>query len=333
MRRKHMMIGLLAGTAMRLTAAEQRAGRFLRSPDGHDGGAAPAPAAPAPADPYEAPEAPGTVDDAYDKEFGGVVLPGEGDDDGDAGGGEDPAPEKPGVSEPEQKDDKDPAAELEAERQRANRLEEELREAKKGKEPAKDDAKPAAPEESDPAPKPDDYEFGEADSKYIAEFARWNARQEFKAEREREQIATELNTIEDGWNTAVASEDITAEYPDFADVVTKGAAEEKWDCTPLMALGIKSSPVGPHIAYELAKNPAEATRIANLPSVEQAWELGQLAGKHAARVAGKKAEAEAPAPTKVASSAPPPPAHRSRGSGGQSNDMSSTYDRMIKEFN
>lgn len=344
-KRSIITAGLLAGTAMRMTPAEQRAGRFLRSPDGHDAGTAPAPApaeaaSEAPAAPAQPkPNGTGVVnntDDAYDKEFGDVTLLDDSSDDGDPQQEEKPAGEEPGVSEEEQKGDElDLAAELEAERQKSNRLESELLEAKKGKEPPKDDTKPAASEESDPAPKPDDYEFGEADSQFQADWARWNARQEFRAERAREQLTTELNAIENGWKTNVAAEDVTAEYPDFEQVVTEGAKNESWECTPLMALAIKSSPVGPHVAYELAKNPAEASRIAKLIPVEQAFELGKLEGKHAARVAGKKAAAEekAPNPAKVVSSAPPPPQNRSRGSGGQYvSELSAVQDRMLKEF-
>lgn len=338
MKRKMMLTGLLAGTAMRMTPAEQRVGRFLRSPDGHEGGGDPTPApaaapasseAPAPS-PSPAPTPAAPTSDAmasFEAEFGDVVLPGSDNDEGEPNKGD------PGVSKEAPKDDKpDPAAELEAERHRANRLEEELREARKGKEPPKDDAAPATSEDSDPAPKPDDYEFGEADSKYIAEFARWNARQEFRSERQREQLHAELNAVEDGWKTNVAAEDIAADYPDFDKVVTQGAANETWDCTPLMALAIKSSPVGPDVAYHLASNPAEAKRIASMIPVEQAWELGRLEGeKHAMRKA-KRAGTPAPA-AKVSSSAPPPPDKRSRGAGGQySTEMGSLQDRMLKEF-
>lgn len=330
--------GLLADAAVRLTASERRIGRLLRAPEGHE--AAPAAPAEPPAEPAK-PEPSGSgavnnTDSAYDEEFGGVVLPGDGDDDGDdqGDGSSAPAEEDPGVSDPEPKDDEpDLAAQLEEARLRANRLESELLEAKKGKGPAKDDSQPATSEESDPAPKPDDYEFGEADSQFQADWSRWNARQEFRAERAREQLNTELTTIEDGWKTNVAAEDVAAEYPDFQQVVTEGAQKEAWECTPLMALAIKSSPVGPHVAYELAKNPAEAARIAKLIPVEQAFELGKLEGKHASRVAGKKAAAEQAPAAKVASSAPPPPQARSRGAGGQYvTELNAVQDRMLKEF-
>lgn len=331
MSRKTLFIaGLLAGT--RMTAAERSAGRFLRAPDGHEAvpAAAPTPA-PAEAAPAAAPtpaRAPSSdAMAALELEMGDVVLPGSDKDDGNAA----PKADEPGVSGSENNDD--PAAALEAERQRANAAEEELRQLKaadKGKETPKGDS-PAHSQPEDPAPDPKDYEFGEADSTYIADTARWSARQEFAQMRAKEQLTAELNTIEDGWKTATASEDIKTEYPDFDEVVTKGAAEEKWDCTPLMALGIKSSPVGPDVAYELAKNPAEASRIAKLLPVEQAWELGRIEGKHAARRAAKTAEPAKPA--KVASSAPPPPASTSRGAGGQYvSEQTAIHERMLNEF-
>lgn len=337
MRRKTVIglqTGLLAGTALRLLPSERRAGRLLRAPEGHEGGAAPTPAAsPAPSASEPSQASSNNAMDAFEAEFGAVDFSAKGEDDGNAAEA-DPAPAaEPGVSEPEAKvDNDDPAAALEAERHRANRLEEELREARKGKEPPKDDAKPEASQASDPAPKSEDYEFGDADSKYIADTARWNARQEFAEMRAKEALTAELNTIEDGYKTAVSSEEFKAEYPDFDEVVTKGAAEEKWVCSPLMALAIKASPVGGHVAYELAKNPAEAERIAKLIPVEQAFELGQKVGAHANRLASKTA-APAPAPAKVASSAPQPPANRSRGSGGQyASEQNAVHDRMLKEF-
>lgn len=331
MSRKMMIAGLLAGTAMRMSPAEQRAGRFLRSPDGHEGGAAPAaPTAPEAAAseasaPAAAPAAapPADAMAALELEMGNVVIPGSPLDEG--------SNEEPGVSGDDPKDD--PAAALEAERHRANAAEEALRverasKAEPGKEPPKDDAAPSSTQDSDPAPRTEDYEFGAADEKYLADWSRWNARQEFVSLRAKEALTSELNSIEDGWNAATGAEDFKAEFPDFDEVVTKGAAEGKWDCTPLMALAIKTSPVGGQVAYQLAKNPAEATRIANLIPVEQAYEIGRLEG---AASASRKAKS-APVP-RVASSAPPPPVSRSRGSGGQyTSELSSVQDRMLKEF-
>lgn len=321
MSRKVITTGLLAGTAFRMSPAERRAGRLLRAPDGHEGGEAPAPADAAPASEDPTPAAPASSDAmaALELEMGDVVIPGSNSDEGS---------EEPGVSGEEPKDD--PAAALEAERHRANSLEEQLRaeRANKGKEPPKDDATPVPTEASDPAPKSEDYEFGAADERYLADWSRWNSRQEFISLRAKETLTAELNTIEDGWKSATGAEDFKAEYPDFDEVVTKGAAEEKWDCSPLMALAIKSSPVGGHLAYELAKNPAEATRIAKLIPVEQAYELGRLEGA----VSARRVARTSPVP-KVSSSAPPPPVNRSRGSGGQyTSELSTVQDRMLKEF-
>lgn len=329
-----MIGGLLAGTAM--TAVERQAGRFLRAPDGHPvaeappAPAAPAEPAPAAAEPMQPVIAPGDAMANFENEFGSVVIPGEGEGDGEPAAAEEPGAEEPGVQEPEPKDDLE--ARLEVERKRADAAEAALKAAEaKGKEPPKDDAKPELPQDSDPAPKPEDYEFGEADSKFIADIARWNARQEFAEMRAQENLKSELDVIENGWKAALEAEDIKTDYPDFDEVVTQGAAKESWECTPLMALGIKSSPVGPDIAYELAKNPEESKRIASLVPVEQAFEIGKIAGRHAERRSGKASAAPA-TPAKVASSAPPPPP-RSRGVGGQySTELGSIQDRMLKEF-
>jgi hypothetical protein len=43
-----------------------------------------------------------------------------------------------------------------------------------------------------------------------------------------------------------------------------------------MAEAITESSVGPQVAYELGKNPAEAARIASLPPMRQIAEIGQL---------------------------------------------------------
>jgi hypothetical protein len=223
---KMMLSGLLAGTAIRLTPAESRAGRLLRAPEGH--GEAPAPVA-APAavqEPTEAPGGPapgaGGTDAAYEAEFGVSCSP----------------------ARVLTKELRRRANSPKALRNRAC-LNPSLRTTsrtlllcsrQRRSAPTasrKSSARPRRQGTSQgrrqarnlggvgPSAQADDYEFGEADSRFIADFARWNARQEFRAERAREALTSELNSIEDGWKTAAGAEDITAEYPDFDEVVTQ----------------------------------------------------------------------------------------------------------------
>lgn len=209
-----------------------------------------------------------------------------------------PEPETPGVD----------AVALQRERDRADAAEARLRELERPKEPA-----PLAEgADQDLAPDPDKYDFGEADARFIADLSRWNARQEFRAQEQQRAIASELNRINTQWDAEVAKPELAEKYPDFAQVVTEGAKTGKWDCSPLMALTIKDSEVGPDVAYHLAKAPTEAARIARLSNVEQAMEMGRLEGRYLAQ---KQTAAASPPPVKV-STAPPPPV-RSRGAGGK----------------
>lgn len=224
---------------------------------------------------------------------------------------------------------------LEAAEARAEEAERLARDALRKPEPKpRVETTPEQQAAADPEPNPEDYTYGEADSKYIADLSRWSARQEHAALIAQDNLKTEINGIETRWKEQTSSEEIKELYPDFDEVVTKGADAEKWVCTPLMALGIKQSPVGPHVAYELAKNPAEAERIASFTQpVEQAYQFGLLEGRIAARLEAKAAATPAPEP-RLASAAPTPPTNRARGSGGaaSSNDISGIQDRMLKEF-
>lgn len=64
-------------------------------------------------------------------------------------------------------------------------------------------------------------------------------------------------------------------FPDYDAV----ARSPNVQITPSMAEVIYDSEAGPEIAYHLGKNPAEAARIAALPAIRQAAELGRLEAK------------------------------------------------------
>lgn len=309
---------VLSGAFGGMTANERRLGRFIRDGEGHPAPAAPAAApqteAPAPAEPAPPAQVQPDTDDfaafeaqIKDNEFSGPDEPATSET-GEDGTGEPPAPEPEGAS-VQERIDQLTAARREAERREAEALREleALRAA----------APPPAPKPEvtntpeDQAPDPEAYEFGEADARFIADTARFHARQEFQEQTRQAEIRSQIAEVETKWAGAVAQPDVVAQYPDFAQKVTEGAQKGLWDCTAHMAIVIKSSEVGPHLAYELATNPAESKRIAGLSPFEQALEIGRLEG----RISAERKQTPA-TPPKVVSDAPTPP-QRSRGAGGK----------------
>jgi hypothetical protein len=203
----------------------------------------------------------------------------------------------------------------EAER-RAAEAERLLGEATKSKEPVEAPAVDALGEEPDPA----DYEYGEADAKYIKDLTAYTVRHEHAVIENRRALETEFTKIEEGYNARV--EAVAEKYPDFEDKVIKGAQGDNptWVATPVMALAMKSADVGPDVAYHLATNPGESQRIAALSPLEQAREMGRLEGKFAF------AEKAAPAPTPKIPGAPTPPSTLTRGAGGKFRAAADTDD-------
>jgi hypothetical protein len=297
---------LLLSTAT-MTPAEISKGRFMRSPDGHpDGGAAPAPA-PAPS-PAPAPEPEATAE-SLDAEFAPAPEGGSNTDDtGAPAPAPQPEPEpKPEGASVEERIGALTAAQREAERQAA--------EARREADELRRKYEPAPSQEQQPsaegqAPDPSKYEFGEADPKFIADTARFHAKMEFQEQAAQAETRAQIADMEAKWQGEIAKPEVIEKYPDFDEKVTKGAESGSWDCSPLMALGIKQSPVGPDVAYHLATNTADASRIAKLSPIEQALEFGRLEGKF---MHAPKADKQPVTTT----SAPPPPPARARGAGGQ----------------
>jgi hypothetical protein len=87
---------------------------------------------------------------------------------------------------------------------------------------------------------------------------------------------------------------IRERYTDY-DTVARNPAVQ---ITPSMAEVIFDSEHGPELAYHLGKNPAEAAKIAALPAIRQAAELGRLEAKISAPKAQPK---QPPAPVQPVS--------------------------------
>lgn len=318
---KHM---LLAGVAM--TAAEMSKGRYMRAPDGHDGGAASA-AEPA------AEAAPAAEAEPAAKEVGdGFFDPNEVED--SSGEAEPATPEKTGEDGKEPKDDgsdgDDPSkkgkpveeriGELTATaREAERRAAEATREAEEWRKKAEALAPKGEEADVDPNAEPDplDYEFGEADPQYTRDLATHAARQEFQVQERTARLKGELATLDSKWEAGIAAPELKERYPDFDEKVTKGAATNAWACPPLIALGIKDSVVGPDVAYHLASNPEESRKVAQMNGIEQARHFGQLEGRFLRDAELAKKAAEDPKPVPSPSKAPEPPATRTRGAGGK----------------
>lgn len=207
-------------------------------------------------------------------------------------------------------------AELQAERQARQAAQEQIATALRTIEALS--AKPVAPT-PDPvaaapepvAPRPRRDQFDNPDS-YDAAVDQWHAseaarvaRETVRAEREAaDQRATaertraeqeaaqakqrqEVEALSASWTAQRTA--AVEKYQDFADVVENPALT----ITPAMAATIMQTDNGADLAYHLGKNPAEATRIAGLPPVRQAFELGRIA---AALNTPKAVVTNAPAP-------------------------------------
>lgn len=215
----------------------------------------------------------------------------------------------------------------EAAERRAAQLEEKLRQAppKEEQSPKKPD-KPAADEVDPNAPNPDDYEFGELDSRYIGDLAEYRADKRFaelradddkkRREREQQDHQTEARAK---FNDMVDKG--SAKYEDFYEKVVEGSEKDVWPLSQEIGELILSSDVGDEIAYHLATHPEEAERIYLAAPLEQARIFGKLevkfsAGQAAASGDGNGATKEtgkpAPKPPKA-----PAPVEQARGTDGK----------------
>ena len=131
-------------------------------------------------------------------------------------------------------------------------------------------------------PAPDDF----ANAAQYAEALAEQKAQELVRQREAaQQQAKLLETYHEKEETA------RGKYDDFEQV----AYNPNLPVTDVMAQTIQASDVGPDIIYWLGSNPKESARIANLPPILQAKEIGKIEAKMAADPPVKKTST-APAP-------------------------------------
>ncbi len=143
-------------------------------------------------------------------------------------------------------------------------------------------AKTQQPQTQDGPPDPNQYQ--DNPQEYWRLLARYEAREELKAEKARqeqdaqarkqqEQIATFQNAAQKAVDAG------KAEFSDFDAVVNSGLAPFM---TPVMQQALVFTQNGHKVAYYLGKNPGEAARIAQMDPPQMLMELGELRAKVAA---------------------------------------------------
>lgn len=144
---------------------------------------------------------------------------------------------------------------------------------------------PAPVVEEDPEPvapvfeTPDQFQRDMAD--YAGKVAARNARIAVKQYAEQQAMvnarAAEQAATQKVVNDFTARvEEFRKNAPDYDEVVTKNQGVS---ITGIMARGIIFAPLGPAVAYHLGNNPAEASRISELPPEAQLVEIGQIAAR------------------------------------------------------
>lgn len=171
---------------------------------------------------------------------------------------------------------------------------------------------------SDVDPKAEDYEFGENDPKFIRAVAKFEARQEMKAD----QAAREL-TLQTQQNAREAQERNEkkevlydagrAKYEDFESVVIDGIENREFPLSPTLGKLCLNSDVGIDVVYYLASNPKLAAKIDGKTPVEQAAYFGRLEAQFSTE---EVAPAKTPKVVTAKTTQAPAPIRGARGAGG-----------------
>jgi len=133
---------------------------------------------------------------------------------------------------------------------------------------------------SDAPPDPSDYQYGELDTKFIADTARYETLKTLAEQETRRAAQAQQQRQADG-QAAMAEKfrefeaEGLARYPDFDEVVSDSAKRGEWALSPLLASLLIDSEHGTDIAYHLATNRNEAKRVFGLTPAQQAKWFGQ----------------------------------------------------------
>lgn len=194
-------------------------------------------------------------------------------------------------------------------------------------------------------PDPGDFEFGEADPKYLDKLTDYKVATALRASKDKQakEAAERASTAEKARIEAVTSElnaqweekaaKAVDKYPDFKEKVIESAAAKEWPLLPLSAAAVAASEVGDDIAYHLATNRGDAEKLASIEKdfheARVALMEDGLSPKAAMRLAkphldrateffeSLEAKVRDKPRAKIATDAPEPARHQVRGAGGK----------------
>lgn len=227
---------------------------------------------------------------------------------------------------------------------RARREAERRAEAAERRAEAAERAKPAEEKPAEPAaevpqgpPQPDDFEFGELDSAYIAATVKYHTDQRIAEFTEQQARAQRQAAVQTKFTQTV--ERGRGKYDDFEEKVVQGAQDGAWPLSETLGSLLVESDVGEDIAYHLATNPDEAASIYAKAPVEQARYFGRLEAKFsAARAAATGGNEPAVTPATTRAPKAPAPVVPARGAGGTftataSSDDFAAFERAAQQNN
>lgn len=198
----------------------------------------------------------------------------------------------------------------------------------------------------DGEPKAEEYEFGEADIKFIRDTARWEVKQELaeqaaakKQDKKAKEQSNEQQETGKAWATFFA-----AGAEKFGDDYEDTVRNEDLKVGPTLAALLLDSLNGVDIAFDIASDPELGKKVSAMTVARQAAWFGSYEETNYPSPSGDAEEEDEekvakPAPkappSKPISRAPKPPVHKNRGGGSSESASADTddfaaFERMAK---
>lgn len=180
-------------------------------------------------------------------------------------------------------------------------------------------------------PSPNDYEYGELDTRYLDAKVEYRVRQTLKAvradeDKNRQSEAASAQEEKFAELAAAFEEAGAAKFDDFMEVVVEGARNQDWKPTPVIAELCVTTEHGPEIAYHLATHPKEMRQVSAMSPTAQAAYFGRLEAKLSSETDATTTRTAKPGP--AVTKAPTPLSEKARGSASGSTQA----DPATKDF-